>query len=203
MSTTDIDNYMGLLVRYKLYIPLDHEYEAIINEYPVVPLIWFTTENGTWNKRTLLCIPDDSEELVMNQLAHAYQENAKNIRSVWTWTYRQLRMHLKFIEYNHAYRFRYIFHSVNGILRDSIIVVDERPVQGDKFEVLDMNDHEVWEMSPLVDNYKTMKRNLEEMAKYLECLKNGIDYEIVTTVQPQIKASMEIGYDDELSDPEL
>ena len=78
MTTSTIDDYMKLLVRYNLQIPLDHEYEVTINEYSVVPLIWFTTENGIWNKYTLLCIPDDnsgySQDLFMNRLERAYQE---------------------------------------------------------------------------------------------------------------------------------
>lgn len=213
MTASDIDDYMKLLMRYKLHIPLDHEYEAVIDEYSVVPLIWFTTENGTWDKCTLLCIPDDntgySQDLFMSRLERAYQEkqhwratrilyeNAENIRSVWAWTYKQLRIRLWVIEPEETYNFRYIFHSVHGTIQDAILVVDRHPVHRDRFEVLDMNEHESWEMSPVVDNGKTMKRNLEEMANLLERIRNGVEQQTIKVVQLQKKNPIDIGYDDE------
>ena len=127
-------------------------------------------------------------------------ENAENIRSVMTWTYRQLRTRLRFIESEQTYNFRYIFHSVHGTIKDVILVVDEHPVHGDRFEVLEMNECESWEMSPVVDNGKTMKRNLEEMANLLERIRNGLEHQTIKVLQPRMKTVIDIGYDDDYSE---
>lgn len=216
MSTTTITDYMKLVYQYNLYIPIDHEYEIVIDKYPIVPLIWFTLENNNWKKYTLLCIPDDnsgySQDMFMDKLKHAYQEkqhwpatrivyeNVKNIRSIPTWTYLQLRARLWFIEFEQIYYFRYIFHTVDGIIQDATIVVDEHPVHGKEFEILDVTEQEIWEMSPIVDNGKTMKRNLEEMFNLLNRIRYGKEQETIKVIQPKMKTIINIGYDDDYSE---
>ena len=203
MTSTDIHNYMSLLMRYKLNIPIEHECEPLINEYPVVPLLWFTVENGIWSKCTLICISEDEDEnsqnIIKEQLIRVYRKDQHwEIRDVWSWTYNQLDVRLRFIKLDQTYNFRYIYHIVDGIIRDAILVVDEHPEQGHRFDVLHMIDHETWIISPVADNGKTLKRNLEELYNYLERIRRGIEQNPpIEIIIPKMKKPIDLGYDDD------
>lgn len=216
MEVDDIYYFMCQVIRYDFCIPLDHAYEAAFEQYPILPLMMFVPENGNWKKFTLLCIEDDhsgyKRDLFIDKIERAYAnrehwratkqiyDNRSKVCCIEQWTYKQLRHRVKYIEENEIYNFRYLFHFFCDIIVYASILVDERNCDLNKFEVLDVVDKRVWELSPVVDNGKTMKRNLEEMANLLERIRNGVEQQTIKVVQPQMKNPIDIGYDDDVSE---
>lgn len=216
MEVDDIYYFMCYVIRYDFCIPLDHAYEAAFEQYPVLPLIVFELENGNWKKYTLLCIEDDhsgyKRDMFIDKIERAYAnrehwkatkqiyDNKSKVCCIEQWTYKQLRHRVKYIEENEIYNFRYLFHFFSDTIVYASILVDERNCDLNKFEVLDAVGKRVWELSPVVDNGKTMKRNLEEMANLLERIRNGVEQQHIKVVQPQMKNSIDIGYDDDVSE---
>lgn len=227
MEVDDIYYFMCYVITHDFSIPLDHAYEAAFEQYPVLPLIMFVPENGNWKKFTLLCIEDDhsgyKRDLFIDKIERAYAnrehwratkqiyDNRSKVCCVEQWTYMQLRHHVKYIEEDEIYNFRYLFHLFGDTIVYASILVDERNYDLNEFEMLDVVHKRVWEVSPAVDNGKTMKRNLEEMTERLmEKVrardKEGREWyerEWCEQLAKRPKLPKTIGYDDELSEQEL
>lgn len=222
MAVGDINDFMSYVTQYDFWIPLDHAYEAAFEQYPVLPLIMFVPENGNWKKYTLLCIEDDNSgykrDMFIDKIERAYAnrehwratkqiyDNKSNVCCIPQWTYKQLRQRVKYIEEDEIYNFRYLFHFFCDTIVYASILVDEHTCDLNEFEVLDITDKKVWEVSPAVDNGKTMKRNLEEMAeRRMEMIrargKEEREFYEWTLKRPKFPISL--GYDDELSEQEL
>lgn len=222
MEVDDINDFMSYVTRYDFWIPLDHAYEAAFEQYPVLPLMVFEPENGNWKKYTLLCIGDDNSgykrDLFISKIERAYTnrehwkatkqiyDNRSKVCCIPEWTYKMLRQHVKYIEEDEIYNFRYLFHFHCETIVYASILVDERTYDLDEFEVLDVVDKKVWEVSPAVDNGKTMKRNLEEMAeKRMKMIqeRRKEEQEWYERLAKCPKLPITLRYDDELSEPEL
>lgn len=227
MAVGDINDFMSYVTRYDFWIPLDHAYETAFEQYPVLPLMMFVPENGNWKKYTLLCIEDDNsgykQDLFIDKIERAYAnrerwratkqiyDNRSKVCCVEQWYYMQLRARVKYIEEDEIYNFRYLFHVLGDTIVYASILVDERNYDLNDFEMLDVVHKRVWEVSPAVDNGKTMKRNLEEMTeRMMEKVrardKEGREWyerEWCEQLAKRPKLPKTIGYDDELSEQEL
>lgn len=222
MEVDDIDDFMSYVTRYDFWIPLDHAYEAAFEQYPVLPIMVFALENGNWKKYTLLCIGDDNsgykQDLFISKIERAYTnrehwkatkqiyDNKSKVCCIPEWTYKMLRQRVKYIEEDEIYNFRYLFHFHCDTIVYASILVDERTYDLNEFEVLDVIDKKVWEVSPAVDNGKTMKRNLEEMAeKRMRMIqeRRKEEQEWYERLAKRPKLPITLRYDDELSEPEL